>query len=96
MTESSPKLVSERTLARRVSEHLMDEGRGFLAKNVGHSGPTRIGKGGSERVWFRPGDYYIVDWNAEIGVTHAQHVADLEALARNEGVLRPDEVLKRD
>ena len=96
MTESSPKLVSERTLARRVSEHLMDEGRGFLAKNVGHSGPTRIGKGGSERVWFRPGDYYIVDWNAEIGVTHAEHVADLEALARNEGVLRPDEVLKRD
>jgi hypothetical protein len=96
MTESKPKVVSERTLARRVSERLMDEGRGFLAKNVARSGPTRIGKGAGERVWFRPGDYYIVDWNAEIGVTHAEHVADLEALARKEGVLEPDEVLKRD
>ena len=89
-------LVSELTLARRVSEHLMDEGRGFLAKNVANSGPTRMGKSGSERVWFKPGDYYIVDWNAEIGVTHAEHVADLEALARKEGVLGPNEALKRD
>jgi hypothetical protein len=75
---SLKKQVTERALRARLDRHLNQRGE-------------TLRKCRSDSCWRRDlGDYYIIDLSA--GSISAQHV-DLEALAREEGVLKDWELL---